>query len=246
MGMGRTGVAMGGETWGQANPATWADASRAIGVEASQAFGLSELRVGGAAASAPLGVGTLAATGRVYGTDGYSETRLALGFGRNVPLSSTRQLSVGLLVGYDAVSIGEFGSSGSVALALGVQGDLTPRVRAGAVLRNALGLLDDADTDLTRPLGAVPAVAAGLAMRPSDRTLLALDVEQDLDGELSVRAGLAAQVVDALSIRGGVGTAPVRYSAGIGIHAGPLRADVAAEIHEALGLTPAVSLQVGF
>ncbi|MEM1054025.1 MAG: hypothetical protein AAGI52_00755 [Bacteroidota bacterium] len=246
MAMGRTGVAVGGETWGQANPATWADASREVGVEASQAFGLSELRIAGASASLPLAVGTLAATGRVYGTDGYSETRLAVGIGRNVPLSRTRSLAVGLLVGYDAVSLGDFGSSGSVALALGIQGDLTPTVRAGAVLRNALGLLDDADTDLTRPLGAVPAVAAGLALRPSDRAFLALDVEQDLDGELSVRAGLEAQVVEPLAIRAGVGTAPVRYSAGIGVMAGPLRADIAAEVHEVLGLTPAVSLQVGF
>lgn len=246
MAMGRTGVALGGETWGQANPSTWADAARAVGVEASQAYGLSELRIAGASASAPLRFGTLAASGRVYGTDGYSETRLAIGLGRNVALSRTRRLAVGILVGYDAVSLGDYGSSGSVAVAVGVQGDVTPRVRAGAVLRNALGLLDDAETDLLRPLGAVPAVSAGLALRPSDRALLALDVEQDLDGELSVRAGLEAKVVEALALRAGVGTAPVRYSAGVGFVAGPLRADVAAEVHEALGLTPAVSLQVGF
>lgn len=246
MAMGRTGVAMGGETWGQANPATWATAARAVGLEASQAFGLSELRIAGASVSAPLGFGTLAASGRVYGTDAYSETRIAVGLGRNVPLSRTRDLAVGVMVGYDAVSLDGFGSSGSVALGIGIQGDLTPQVRAGAVLRNALGLLDDAETDLTRPLGAVPAVAAGLAYRPSDRALLALDLEQDLDGELSVRAGLEARVVDALVLRAGAGTAPVRYSAGVGVVAGPIRADVAAEVHEALGLTPAVSLQVGF
>lgn len=246
MAMARAGVALGGETWGQANPATWAEAARAVGMEASQAYGLSELRVAGASASVPLPIGTIAAQGRTYGTDGYSETRLALGVGRNVSLSSARRLSVGLLVGYDAVTIDGFGSSGSVALAVGVQGDVTPGVRAGAVLRNALGLLDDAETDLVRPLGAVPAVAAGVALRPSDRALLVLDVEQDLDGELSVRAGVEALIVDALAIRGGVGSAPVLYSAGIGVNAGPLRADVAAEVHQDLGLTPAVSLQVGF
>ena len=244
--MGRTGVASGGLTWGQANPATWATAERGLGLEASQAYGLGELRLAGASASLPLALGTLAATGRTYGTDGYSETRLMLGLGRTLPLSSTRRLSVGVALGYDALSIDEFGSRGTVALSLGMQGEVVPGLRAGLALKNALGLADDAEADLTRPLGAVPSVAAGLEYAPSDRSRLALDVVQDMDGALAVRAGLEAQIVDALALRGGVGTAPVTYSAGVGIAAGPVRADLGVELHQALGLTPAVSLQTQF
>ena len=244
--MGRTGVAAGGQTWGQANPATWATAERGIGLEASQAYGLSELRLAGAAASLPLGFGTIAATGRTYGTEGYSETRLMLGLGRTLPLSSARRLAVGLAVGYDALAIDGFGSRGTVALSLGMQGDLVPGLRAGLALHNALGLADDAESDLVRPLGAVPSVSAGLEYAPSDRSRLALDVVQDMDSALAVRAGLEAQIVDVLAIRGGVGTAPVTYSAGVGIAAGPVRADLGVELHEALGLTPAVSLQTQF
>ena len=244
--MGRTGVAVEGQTWGQANPATWATAERGLGLEASQAYGLSELRLAGASASLPLSFGTLAATGRTYGTDGYSETRLALGLGRTLALSANRRLALGLALGYDALAIDGFGSRGTVALSLGVQGDVVPGLRAGLALRNVLGLAADAEADLTRPLGTVPALSAGLAYAPSERSRLALDVVQDMDGALAVRAGLEAQIVDALAVRGGVGTAPVTYSAGIGIAAGPVRADLGVELHESLGLTPAVSLQTQF
>ncbi|MEL6616153.1 MAG: hypothetical protein AAFQ43_10465, partial [Bacteroidota bacterium] len=217
-----------------------------VGVEASQAYGLSELRLAGASATLPLALGTLAASGRVYGVDGYSETRLAGGLSREVKLSTSRRLAVGLAVGYDGVNIDGFGSSGSVHLAVGVQGDVVPTVRAGVALRNVLGLADDTEADLTRPLGAVPSVAAGVAYRPGDRALLAFDLVQDLDGEISARAGLEARVAEPLALRAGVGTAPVTYSAGIGVIAGPLAADVGVEMHESLGLTPAVSIQVGF
>ncbi len=244
--MGRVGVALGGQTWGQANPATWATAPRGLGVEASQAYGLDGLRIAGASASVPLALGTLAASGRTYGTDAYAETRIVAGFAREVALSSARRLALGVAVGYDGVSIDGFGSQGAVHLSLGVQGDVVPTVRAGFALRNALALLDDADDDLTRPLGGVPSIAAGVAYRPSDRALLALDLDQNLDGDLSVRAGLEARVVQPLALRAGVGTGPTTFSAGVGFYAGPLVADVAAEYHEDLGLTPAVSLQIGF
>ena len=246
MGMGRVGVAVGGLTWGQNNPATWATSERSVGVEASQAYGLGELRLAGASAAVPLALGTLAASARVYGTEGYSETRIAGGLARDVSLSTTRRLAVGLAAGYDAVAIDGFGSTGSVHLAVGIQGDVVPSVRAGFALRNVIGLADDAETDLTRPLGAVPSIAAGVAYQPSDRALLALDLDQSMEGDLSVRAGLEARVVDALALRAGIGTAPVRFSAGIGVNAGPLAVDVAVERHETLGLTPAVSIQVGF
>ncbi|OZC02273.1 hypothetical protein [Rubricoccus marinus] len=244
--MGRVGVALGGQTWGQANPATWATAARGLGVEASQAYGLEGLRIAGASASVPLALGTLAASGRTYGADGYAETRILAGFAREVPLSSARTLALGLAVGYDGVSIDDFGSKGSLHLSVGVQGDVVPTVRAGFALRNALGFFDDTEADLTRPLGSVPSVAAGLAFRPSDRALLALDLDQNLDGDLSVRAGLEARVVQPLAVRAGVGTGPTTFSAGVGIYAGPLAADLAVEHHEDLGLTPAVSLQIGF
>ena len=76
-------------------------------------------------------LGTLAASARVYGTDGYSETRIVGGLARDLPLSTTRRLAVGLAAGYDAVSIDGFGSTGSVHLAVGIQGDVVPTVRAG-------------------------------------------------------------------------------------------------------------------
>ena len=245
--LGRTGVALGGQAWGHLNPATWAGlGDRVVGVEASQAYGLGELRLAGATAAAPVGFGTAALSARSFGSEGYGETRVVLGLGRDVPLSSTRALSVGVAAGYDGVSIDGFGSAAGLHLAAGVQGEVLPALTVGLAARGLAGLVRSADDDLERPLSSVPVVAAGLAYRPAPNALFLLDAEQDLERDLSIRAGIEVSPVSALALRLGVGSAPVRLSGGIGVVAGPLRVDVAAERHETLGLTPAVAIGASF
>lgn len=244
--LGRAGVALGGEAWGTRNPAAWAGlAGPTLGIEATRPFGLGELTAGAATAAYPasVGVGTLSA--RAFGADGYRETRLAVGFARSVALSRSRTLDVGVAVGYDGLSIDGFGSTGSVLVSAGVQGEAVPGLRVGLGARNVGGFFRDAEADLRQPLSAVPAIAVGLAYRAAPEATLVLDAEQDLEAELSVRAGLEVRPVAPLALRLGVGTAPVRLSGGLGVLAGPLRADVAVERHEELGVTPAVSIQIG-
>ena len=252
--LGRAATALGGETWGEFNPATWAalDARRAD-LFASQAFGLSELRVVALAASVPTSVVTLAANARSYGFADYRETRVGLGLGRAVPLSGSRDLALGVLVQLHNVAIDGFGSTSTVTVSAGTQVEVLPGLRAGLHARNLSALGRSTDAELATPLATAPALAVGLAYAASERTLVLLDAEKDLDFPLAVRAGLEVGVVDVLVLRGGVqtaitgdGTVPTRLSAGVGIRSGPLRADVAVERHETLGFTPAVSVGVDF
>jgi hypothetical protein len=252
--LGRAGTALEGEAWGEFNPATWAALGGGTAdLFASQAFGLSELRVVALAAAYPTAFATLAGNARTYGGGDYRETRLGLGAARAVPLSATRRIGLGLQVQLHSVSIEGFGSSSTVTVSAGTQVEVLPGLTAGLHARNASRIGRSEEDDLDSPLSSAPALAVGLAYRAGGRALVALDAYKDLDFPLALRTGVEVQVVDALALRAGVqtgldgsGEVPTTLSAGVGVRAGLLRADVAVERHEALGLTPAVSVGLLF
>lgn len=245
--LGRAGVAVGAQAWGHANPAAWGSLDeRRVAAQASQAFGLSELRLAALAAAVPTRAGTVALGARTYGFSEHRETRIVLGLGRALPLSTSRRLDAGLSVGYESATTEGFGSVGTVLVNVGVQGEVLPRLRAGLAARNLAGLFASAEADLRRPAATVPGVTVGLAYAASERALLVLDADQDLDFGLSLRGGVEVRPVEVLALRVGAGSMPERFSAGAGLLAGRLRADVAVELHQTLGLTPAFGVEVGF
>ncbi|PAP78187.1 hypothetical protein [Rubrivirga marina] len=244
--LGRAGAALGGEAWGHANPAAWAGLGETrAALQASQAFGLSELRLGALSAALPTSLATVAVHARTYGFSERRETRVLVGAARPLPLSVTRRLDVGLAVGIETASTDGYANHTALLVHAGVQGDVLPGLRAGLAARNLFGLGLDDTADLRRSASTVPGVTVGVAYAPSARATLVLDADQDLDFGLSVRAGAEVLAVEALALRAGVSTAPVRFTAGVGVRAGTLRADLAVEAHETLGLTPAVGLEIG-
>jgi len=252
--LGRAGTALEEEVWGEFNPATWATLERnTADVFASQAFGITELRVVALAAAAPTRYATFAANVRAYGFADYRETRIGLGAARGLPLSASRSIHVGLSAHLYNISIDGFGSTTTISASLGAQVVVLPNLRAGLHARNISRIGRSEEADLVSPLSSAPSVAAGLAYRASGRAIVLLDAEKDLDFPVAIRAGVEVWVIDMLALRGGFATglssdggAPARLSAGIGVRSGMIRADITAEYHETLGLTPAVSVGVEF
>lgn len=245
--LGRAGVALGQEAWAHTNPAAWSGLeTHRLGVQASQAFGLGELQLAALSAAAPTGFGTVGLAARTYGFEERRETRVVVGLARSIPLTGARGLDAGLTVGYEAATTEGYDSVGDVLISAGVQSDLLPSLRGGLAARNVLALLRGDDEDLRHAAATVPGLAVGLAYAPSDRATLVLDADQDLDFGLSVRAGAEVAPVEALALRVGVSTEPVRLTAGAGVRLGGLRADVAVERHETLGLTPAFGVEFSF
>ena len=247
LGLGRAGAALGQQAWGHVNPAAWAGLTQRRGaLQASQAFGISELRLAELTAATPTPVGTLALAARSYGFAERRETRVVVGVARAIALSRTRRLDVGVSGGYESASTENYGTVGTPLLAVGVQGDVVAGLRVGLAGRNLLGILWDDAEDVRHSLATVPAVVAGLAYSPGPRATLVLDAEQDLDQGLSIRGGLEVRPVPGLDLRIGASDGPVRLSAGAGFRTGGLRADVAIERHESLGITPAVGIELAF
>jgi hypothetical protein len=239
--LGRAATALEGDAWGHYNPASWATLpGRAGAAFASQAFGLAELRVGALAVAEPTRFGTIAGTARTYGFSDFRETSVGLGFARSIPVSATRAVHGGLHLRYYAVSIPEYGSAGTLGLSLGALMEVVPGLQFGFLAQN-VNRPGFSDLD---PLQAT--LDVGLAYEPIEEALVLFSVAKDLDYPVSFRGGLEVRPVDELSLRAGFSTAPVRFTTGVGVAVGVLRADVAAERHEVLGWTPAFGVGVQF
>lgn len=237
--LGRASTALGGDVWGLQNPASGAAIQEsAAGLFASQAFGLAELRVAAVAVAHPMPFGTLVGGARTYGFDDFREKVFGIGFARPIPVSATRHLHAGLALRHTSVSIPEFMSTGTLGVSAGLLVDLVPGLTFGASATN----LNRPELSPADPLES--RLDAGLAFRPHEQALVLAAVSKDIDFPLSVRAGLEVQPVEVLFLRAGFSTEPSRFSGGVGVSLGLLRADIAAEWHDVLGLTPAFELGV--
>ncbi len=232
--LGRATVALEGDVWGHHNPASWATLSgRAASAFASQAFGLSELRVGAIAVAEPTRFGVLAASARSYGFEDFRELHFGAGFARSFAVSASRRVHAGLRLGYTSVSIPGFGSAQALGLSLGVMTEVLPDLAFGFHAYNLNRPAFSEADPLRRGL------EVGFAYRPAERALLLFGVDKEAAFPLAFRGGLEVQPVDVLVLRTGFTTEPVRFSAGVGVQVGTLRADVSAERNEWIGWTPA-------
>ena len=237
--LGRAATALRGDVWAHYNPASPADLSgRAASAFASQAYGLSELRVGAVAYAEPTRVATFVGTARTYGFEDFRETHFGLGVARAVAVSASRFVHVGVALGYTSVSITDYGSDGALGLSLGALMEVLPGLDFGF---HAYNLNRPELTELD-PLRS--GLSVGLAYRPVEQALVLLSADKDVDFPVSFRGGVEVQPVDVLFLRAGFTTEPVRFSTGVGVGVGILRADVAAERHEVLGWTPAFGFGV--
>lgn len=237
--LGGATTALAGEVWGHANPAGWATRSgRAVSFFASEAFGLAELRLAAFQYVEPTRLGAVALGARTFGFDAYRETHATLGWARGFRLGTTRRFHAGLTLRWHQVAISSYGSAGALGVSAGWLVEAMPRLHLGMQATNLNGPKLAGREELPRSL------SVGLGYQAAERLRLLLDAHKEVRYPLSVRAGLEVQPVEALALRTGVTTEPVRFTAGVGVRLGRLAADLAAERHDVLGWSPGVSLSV--
>ncbi len=235
--LGGAATALPGDAWGFSNPAAWATLpGRAVSFFASEGFRMSALRLGAVQYAEVGSWGAAAGGARTFGYEDFRETTFHLGYARGFSLGTTRTFWAGLDVRYHQVALGGgYGSAGAVGLSLGGLVRLLPALHLGFHATNLNAPRLNGREELPRTL------SIGLSYAPAERLLVVLDAFKDLDYPVSVRGGLEIRPVDALALRIGAATQPVRLTAGLGLRLGRLRAGIAAERHQALGWTPAAS-----
>lgn len=222
-----------------ANPAAnAARPRRMVSFFARESFGLAPLRYGSVSGTWPWDWGVLSGGVGTFGGDAYRELHYSLGIARSLHLGTSRSVHVGLTGRYHHTHVDGYGNAGAIGLNAGLLLFLLPSLYFGAHATNLNGPALVEGEPLPQTL------AVGLQYREGPRVLVLIDVFKDLSFPPSVRGGLEVRPIPLLALRAGITTAPTRFTGGVGLHLGRIRAHLAAEQHRELGWSPSASLEV--
>jgi hypothetical protein len=239
--LGRATTALPGDVGSQANPSAAAARSlRSIHFFTLQAYGLTELRRGGVDVVVPAFDGVLFGGAGTFGFDAYRENYFSFGAAYPFSLGTSRTVHVGLHTRYYHTSIPSYGQTGALGITVGSQVLLLPSLTFGVLAANVNAPQLGEGAELPQSL------ALGFAYQAAPSLLVVVDTVKDIDFPLTVRGGVEARLLPALTLRAGATSQPTRFTAGAGVHLGPLDADVAAEHHQALGWSPSVGFSVAW
>lgn len=238
-GLGYASTALSTAVGVHANPSASAlHQQRTVSFFAREGFGLSALRYGSVYGTWPARWGVTSVGASTFGGGGYREVHYSLGYARGLHFGTSREVYVGLTGRYYHTQIDGYGGTGAFGLHLGLLLPILPALHLGAHATNVNGpsLVDGEVLPQT--------LAVGLQYRVSSRLLLVTDVFKDLSFPATVRAGIEVHPIPILALRAGVTSSPTRFTGGVGLLLGWVRAHVAAEQHAELGWSPSASLEI--
>lgn len=200
---------------------------------AEQRFLLSDLRSLGAAYAMPTGSGTFGLSLQYFGIAEYNEQRMGLAYGREL-LPGT---SIGAQINVFSSRIPDYGNTLNLNAEIGLQSQISPQLRLGLHLANPV-------QTVTREGDRLPTLLrAGLGYEASEKLLLALELEKDIDFPMRGKFGIEYRPAEPVFLRVGGATQPAAATIGAGyLLPGGISFDFAASYHYVLGLTPSFSL----
>ncbi len=207
-----------------------------IGLIAEQRFSNQDIRQVGILAGMPSQFGSFGMLIQSFGFETYNEQKIGLAYARKL----SKNFAIGLQFDYLNTRITEYGNQGTVTFEGGLQAQIIENLWLGASIFNPIRMKIMPDEYLPTQFNF------GFSYRFSDKILLATEVQKDFEYPAAAKFGLDYRIIEALSIRLGVGTAPVQNSFGIGLHLQQFHFDFAANYHQILGITPTFSMNYDF
>ncbi|HSV87688.1 MAG TPA: hypothetical protein VLH61_03520 [Bacteroidales bacterium] len=198
-----------------------------------------EMSFGAAAFSLPAADGVIGVNVAYFGYSLYNQSKVGLAYAR----SFGEHLSIGLQLNYLYTFIGEgYGSAGNIAAEMGMIYEILPDLQIGAHIFNPSRARISRYTN-----ERIPTIFRfGAAYNFSERVLLSIETEKDLDREPVFRAGLEYGITDQIFLRAGLGTKPTTNAFGLGVHLRPIRIDLSTSFHHVLGYSPQASIRYEF
>jgi hypothetical protein len=198
-----------------------------------------EMSFGAAGFSLPAVDGVIGLSVAYFGYSLYNESKVGLAYAR----SFGDRLSIGVQLNYLYTFIGEgYGSAGNLAAEAGMIYELLPNLQVGAHVFNPTRARISGYSDERIPT----VLRFGAAYHFSERVLLSIETEKDLEREPVFRAGLEYGITEQIFLRAGLGTKPTTNAFGLGINLGGLRIDLSTSFHHILGYSPQASIRYEF
>lgn len=183
----------------------------------------------------PVKTGALGLSVTSFGFSLYNETKAGLSYGQRFG----DKFSMGVQLNYLNTKLTqEYGSKASFTGAVGLIARLSKALSLGVHVYNPTRT-KLADDDNER----VPTIMKlGLDYRFSDKVMLAVSTEKDVNFDAVVNAGIEYHITEILYLRGGISTNPTQYAFGFGMQLTHFKIDLSSSFHQTLGITPGISI----
>lgn len=221
------------DVWGYFNnPAALSDIENFhIGLSYENRFLLKELQSQGLAVAIPLKVGVISVGGHMYGYSRFRSYKGGLGYSMRL----AEKIAAGVQLNYQGISLSDgYGSRGSMSAEAGVLANFTENWKLGFSVYNLnRAKLSDYQDDRFSTI-----LRLGTSYKFSNKVIVALEGEKDLDYNLRGKLGVEYEVVDDFYLRVGAATAPIEFSFGLGYHLKMFHVDLGSAYHQILGWSP--------
>ncbi len=198
-------------------------------------FGLKDLGLKAGAIVLPTKSGVFGLSTTYFGYTQYNENKIGLAYAK----SFGTKFSVGVQLDYLSTHIAEnYGNSSTVAAEIGLRYKINKNLVIGTHVFNPTRAKVASYNDERAPT----IVKLGLSYLFSDKVILAVESDKDIQYDPVFKAGIEYHPIKALYFRTGISTNPVLNSFGFGIEQANFNLDFAASYHQTLGFTPQVSL----
>ncbi|MFT5859398.1 MAG: hypothetical protein ACI865_001499 [Flavobacteriaceae bacterium] len=225
------------DVWGfHHNPAALADIETVTaGVSYENRFLLRELQSQGFAVAIPLSVGVLSVGGQTYGYSQYRSYKGGLGYSMQL----AEKLYAGVQLNYLGLQLPDnYGSKSSLSAEAGIYAKFTDNWKIGFSVYN-MGRAKLADFEDDR---FSTVMRIGTAYTFSEKVIVAVDLEKNLDYPLRFKMGVEYEVVDNFFLRGGMATNPVELTFGFGYKLRQIQLGIGSAYHQTLGWSPHFAL----
>ncbi|RFC55059.1 PorV/PorQ family protein [Brumimicrobium aurantiacum] len=210
-----------------------------VGVSYESRYALKELQTQSVAAAVPLKTGVISAGGQFYGYDTYRTTRAGLGY--SMKLSD--RIAAGVQINYLSTRLDPaYGVKHGISAEFGALAKLNDRLNIGFSVVN-IGRTEISEYKNDR-YGTI--LRLGLSYQISEMLLLVGEIEQEINFDTRLRAGIEYHPIDLLYIRAGVQGAPMDFAFGFGLAFERIKLDLATQYNQYLGWTPAASFVFDF
>jgi hypothetical protein len=183
----------------------------------------------------PVKKGALGLSVTSFGFELYNETKAGLSYG----MRFGDKFSMGVQLNYLNTSLSQdYGSKTSITGAVGLIAKLSKELSFGVHIYNPTrAKLAEYDNE------RIPTIMKlGLDYRFSDKVMLAVSTEKDVNFDAVVNAGLEYHITQILYLRGGISTNPTQYAFGFGMQLKDFKIDISSSFHQTLGVTPGISI----
>jgi len=218
----------------------------AVGFYYENRYFVKELSLKSGAFILPTKSGVFGLSYNHFGYSMYNESKVGLAYGR----SFGKHFSAGVQLDYLHTKIAEdYGSKNTFTFELGVLSNLTENFTIACHVFNPIGVKLNKDADEKIPV----IIKLGASYNISDKLLIALETEKDLEYKPLIRGGIEYQIIEQAIVRIGYSTLPSTsgsdsfsiasvYTFGFGLSLKKFVVDISCSVHQVLGWSPQVSM----